>query len=209
MNKVSDVIPGLNGLVLTGGGSRRMGFDKAGIHYQDKPHALYLFQILSLFCEETYISCRMDQRHLWRDLPVLVDEYEDIGPMAAFFSAFKKRRNAGWLIVGCDYPLINKSVIEILIKGRDTSFDISFLTPSHEERYQPLLAIWEKTSLRVIEEQHKNEDFSLRNCMRKLRTHAVQIEDANILFNANTPSDMEEALNLLKNRDLPKNNKTS
>ena len=54
-------IPRLNGLVLAGGKSQRMGEDKGQINYHGKPQREYLYDLLNGFTESTYMSCRPDQ----------------------------------------------------------------------------------------------------------------------------------------------------
>lgn len=46
------------GLVLAGGKSNRMGKDKSRLHYHGQPHALFLYKLLSKFCEKTFLSVR-------------------------------------------------------------------------------------------------------------------------------------------------------
>ena len=46
-----------NGLVLAGGNSTRMGYDKGAIKYYGKAHREYLADLLNGFCSKTYLSC--------------------------------------------------------------------------------------------------------------------------------------------------------
>ncbi len=51
----------LYGLVLMGGSSTRMGRDKAAIQYHDRPQAQYLFELVSSFLPNTFVSVRQGQ----------------------------------------------------------------------------------------------------------------------------------------------------
>ena len=53
--------PVLNGLVLAGGKSIRMGFDKANIKWHAKEQQYYIADLLKEVCENVFISCRPGQ----------------------------------------------------------------------------------------------------------------------------------------------------
>lgn len=107
----------LYGLVLTGGQSKRMGKDKALIDYQGQPHGQYIYNLLTSYCEQVFISARP---HQWsgtplEDLPTLIDGEESIGPIAGILTALQSYPQVNWLIVACDLAYINHQMLEKLI----------------------------------------------------------------------------------------------
>ncbi|MEP6951744.1 MAG: NTP transferase domain-containing protein, partial [Ginsengibacter sp.] len=56
--KMQQATPLLNGLVLAGGKSERMGYDKGMIVWHGREQQYYLADLLKNLCEEVYISCR-------------------------------------------------------------------------------------------------------------------------------------------------------
>lgn len=107
----------LYGLILTGGESRRMQRDKALIEYHGKPHAQYLYELLSGYCETVYLSGRSQQ---WQNtplesLPTLVDRHPSVGPMSGILTALETHPDVNWLVVACDLAYLNGSVIEHLV----------------------------------------------------------------------------------------------
>ncbi|MBE9203561.1 cyclic pyranopterin monophosphate synthase MoaC [Synechocystis salina LEGE 06099] len=107
----------LYGLVLTGGKSKRMGKDKALIDYQGQPHGQYIYDLLSKYCEQVFLSARPGQ---WQgtpleNLPTLVDEGESTGPMSGILTALQSYPRFNWLIIACDLAYINSTMVEKLI----------------------------------------------------------------------------------------------
>ena len=51
----------LNGLVLAGGKSKRMGRDKSSIQWHGKEQQYYMADLLKPQCNEVYISRRQEQ----------------------------------------------------------------------------------------------------------------------------------------------------
>ncbi|AIE74572.1 MULTISPECIES: cyclic pyranopterin monophosphate synthase MoaC [unclassified Synechocystis] len=107
----------LYGLVLTGGKSKRMGKDKALIKYQGQCHGQYIYDLLSKYCEQVFLSARPGQ---WQgtpleNLPTLVDVGESVGPISGILTALRSHPKVNWLIIACDLAYINHGMIEKLI----------------------------------------------------------------------------------------------
>src|SRR5215213_7303867 len=79
----------LNGLVLAGGKSTRMGEDKSIVQWHNKEQHYYVADMLTAFCKEVFISCRAEQGEtVDRNYKIITDEYENAGPLGAIVSAF-------------------------------------------------------------------------------------------------------------------------
>src|SRR5689334_343280 len=88
----------LNGLVLAGGKSSRMGRDKGHLNWHGREQRYYLVDLLTPFCESVFISIREEQRAAIPDgYRIITDSYEERGPYAALLSAFEKNPEAAWL----------------------------------------------------------------------------------------------------------------
>ena len=97
--KISDLIrgllilnvPKLNGLVLVGGKSERMGKDKGLIEYHGVPQREYLYHLLDNFSENTFISCRPDQvREFDGKFQLIQDSISGLGPFWGYFKCFPR-----------------------------------------------------------------------------------------------------------------------
>ena len=80
----------MNGLLLAGGHSSRMGQPKSLISYHGKPHYQYAAELLSIYCEQVFISCRQEQEAWFEGYETIPDsaKYGEIGLLSGVLSAF-------------------------------------------------------------------------------------------------------------------------
>ena len=175
-------IPVVNGLILAGGKSVRMTKDKGLLEYHGKPQREYLAELISEFCNETFISCRHDQREaIGEQYPSLTDTFVELGPLGAILSAF-----------------LTKEAIQNLINSRDPSKTATAYQQPNTEFPEPLIAIWEPKSY-----QQALSFLSLGyTCPRKVLINSdvkmIKATDDQWLRNINYPEEYEQALKQLK-----------
>ncbi len=183
-------IPLLKGLVLAGGDSSRMGFDKGLINYHGIPQQEYIYDLLVPVTVETFISRKKDQVEQ-QSRQILEDQFTGLGPFGGILTAFTYDLTCAWLIVACDFPLLNPATIKQLIEARDVN---SLATSFLDERSlmpEPWITILEPAIYPVLLQYYKNGRSSLRGVLVDYNTAVVRIEDADALLNANTPEEAE------------------
>lgn len=105
--------PKLNGLVLAGGKSQRMGNPKDKINWHGKEQRYFAADLLAPFCNEVFISCRKDQlENFDPNYNALTDTFLNMGPFGGILSALRSQRDKAWLVVACDLPLLDKKSLE-------------------------------------------------------------------------------------------------
>jgi len=191
---LKESLPTLNGLVLAGGKSRRMGRDKGKINYHGKPQREHAFDLLSTCCEQTFLSCRPDQSadpDLF-GMPLIFDSFLGLGPFGAIASAFRENPNTAWLVVACDLPLLDKETLDYLIEQRDPSKIATAFNSPDNEFPEPLITIWEPRSYPVLL-SFLAQGYS---CPRKVLINSdvalVDALDTQVLTNVNSPEDLEQ-----------------
>lgn len=181
----------INGLVLAGGKSSRMGMDKATIHYHGAEQQVHMATIMEPICNNVYISKRTHSlTHL--PYPVIVDSFMDLGPFGAILSAFRSDPNVGWLITACDQPLLQSDHLQVLLDQRDpTKVATCFYNPDTDFP-EPLITIWEpKAYPRLL------EFLALGySCPRKVLINSdiklIKMDDNSFMKNVNTPQERNE-----------------
>lgn len=191
----------LNGLVLAGGKSTRMGEDKGLLQWHGKEQMYYLADMLEEFCNEVFISCRIDQAYsIGKKYKVITDEYENAGPLAAIISAFHQNKNYPWLVVACDLPLLDVKTIDYLIRHRDEDVVATTFNSSYNNLPEPLITIWEANTLPLLERALSEKKYSPQRVLMTARIKVLHAPDAGALLNVNTPEDKEKIMQLLKTK---------
>lgn len=180
----------LNGLVLAGGKSTRMGKDKSLISYFGLEHRKYLAKILAPFCVKVYISCRNEQISENNfDFNPLTDQVPSKGPMSGLLSAFLTHREAAWLIVPCDLPLFSAKNAKQLIDERDSNAMATVFKSPKNHFPEPITGIWEPAAFPLIQEQFNLGNYSLINILNDNHICLVTALDPDGLTNVNTPEE--------------------
>lgn len=184
--------PVVNGLVLAGGKSMRMGQDKGTIDYHGMPQREYAAKLLDTFCEQTFISTSKD---IESEFDLIPDSFSGLGPYGGILSAFRHDPNAAWLVVATDIPLLDESAIAQLINNRNPSKVATCFHNPETKFPEPLITLWEpRAYTRLL-------DFLALgySCPRKALINSeieeLQISNLDALLNANTPEEKERLLN--------------
>jgi molybdopterin-guanine dinucleotide biosynthesis protein A len=200
-DKMNAIIPPLFGLVLAGGKSERMGRDKGQIDYHGKPQREYVYDLLNEICEQTFLSFRENQTEKLEDeKPVLKDSFVGLGPFGAILSAFRKFPNHAWLVVACDLPLMDEKTLNYLVENRNPSNIATAFHSPVTNFPEPLITIWEPKSYPVLF-QFLAQGYS---CPRKVLINSdinlIQVPNAEVLSNANTPEDFERIVSKINTK---------
>ena len=193
--------PRLNGLLLAGGKSSRMGRDKASmvVGGDGITQARRAAELLGKFCERTFVSLRAGQPapEGAQRLEVLVDSPLAQGPLSGILAAFQKDPEAAWLVLACDLPFISEQVLSHLIAHRKPNDPPPFLAfaSSSDGLPEPLCAIYEPSARAVLERHAARGHFCPRHIMIEEKADLIALPKGAIdaLTNLNTPQDLEEA----------------
>ena len=192
--------PILNGLVLAGGKSVRMGFDKTIIEWHGKDQRSYMADTLKEICSDVFISCRTEQQGEIKNYKTIPDTFTGLGPYGAILSAFRENPNAAWFVAASDLPLIDNETLVYLIQHRDTSKIATTFESPHDGFPEPLITIWEPKAYPILL-SFLSQGYS---CPRKVLlnndVHIIKALHPEKLMNVNTEADLVEAKTLLGNK---------
>ena len=189
----------LKGLVLAGGESSRMGFDKGHMDYHGMPQREYLLKLLKACTTEAYVSCRPGQIEDAL-IPVIEDRYNGLGPFGGILSAFQYDPDAAWLVVACDFPLLDADSISQLIEERDTASIATSFLDTHTLMPEPWITILEPAILPILHQYHDRGRSSLRGILVDYNSTVIRAQHPDVLLNANTPEEADRLKQLILER---------
>jgi molybdenum cofactor guanylyltransferase len=198
----------LNGLVLAGGKSVRMGYDKGLIEWHGKEQQYYMADLLKDHCTEVYISCRRDQQKLINNIyKTLTDTFTELGPYGAILSAFREKPDVAWLVVACDLPLLDTGTLQYLKDHRNPSSMATAYESPFNGFPEPMISIWEPKSYPVLLSFLSQGYNCPVRALRNMDTTVLKPQDPGALSNVNTREELAQVQQLLQNK-LPLNHAT-
>jgi len=163
-------------VILAGGRSRRFGQDKAaatllgkrlidrvvGQLPSDWSHRLVVANDLSLVKDT--------------NLPVIGDLIPHHGPMGGILTALKFICTDWALVIACDLPLIETSILR-LIGGRAMVSEADVVVPLLEGRYQPLVAAYRRTCIPTLDRLILQRRLKMVDFFPKARLDCLRAEE--------------------------------
>jgi molybdopterin-guanine dinucleotide biosynthesis protein A len=200
--KLQQAKPILNGLVLAGGKSARMGYDKGAVNWYGKEQRYHMADLLKKHCAEVYISCRdaEQQKQINAEYLSLPDTFTGLGPYGAILSAFREQPDRAWLIIACDLPLVDANVLQHLINNRNTATIATAYQSDYKDFPEPLITIYEPKSYPTLL-QYLAQGYS---CPRKVLINSditlLQSPEPDALANVNTPEELDRIKRILHHK---------
>lgn len=198
---LSGSIPPLNGLVLAGGQSLRMGSDKGLLQYHAKPQRIHVFELLQPLCQDVFVSCNAAQAG-GLHLPEIEDRFLGIGPVAGILSAFQSAPGAAWLTVATDLPHLSSATLEYLIAHRNPS-KLATAFVGADGLPEPLITIWEPRAYPVLLQALGMGITCPRKMLMSCDIERLLPPAPEELRNVNLPAEREAAMAAIHNNPVP------
>ena len=196
----------LEGFILAGGASSRMGQDKGLLRLDGQTLIEHVRAALSPVVARTrVVSARHDESDL--PLPVVPDIFHDCGALGGLHAALKAARTPWSAVVSCDLPFVSAELFLRLASLR-TPAAAAVVPLQRDGRVQPLCALYRQDGcLKVVEEMLTNGELRPRMLLTKVRARLVapdeyaDLKEADLFFlNVNTPVELKQAAALMHAR---------
>lgn len=187
-------------IVLAGGSSRRMQWDKALL---PAPEGTIIEHILNQLEERFYevlISVSSKEKFTFLKRRLIVDDKPDEGPMMGIKTALQASKNEKNFVIACDIPDIDFGFLQRLIREAEHS-DVA-LPISSEGRPEPLFAVYSKSVLPEMEKLLDEGVLSLLPLFERCKVQYVPMGENAWFKNLNTRKDYKDFLKQ-KNRPQP------
>lgn len=186
----------VEGAVLIGGGSTRMGRDKATLEFEGVPLALRVARALGSCVERVRFVARPDA------LPALgydciVDRHDARAPLVGIAAALAACEVSAVLVCACDLPTVDPRVLLALLALAPAQDGADVVAPLGPRGPEPLLAIYRPRLLPELERRIARGELALQALLRDVDTLFVPEADLRALDptlaslrNLNRPEDL-------------------
>ena len=180
----------ISGFILAGGKSSRMGTDKALLWFQNEPLLKHMIRLIEPFCINVALSGQNTDYDRF-NVNMVPDMFSGCGPIAGIYSSLYHSSTDLNLIISVDVPFVNEELIRYLILNFG---EYDCIIPEHNSGVEPLVGLYHKRILPVLEEMIKNGDNKLMNLLAKLNTRFLSCNNLiskypRLFMNINSPED--------------------
>lgn len=180
----------ISAVILSGGRSRRMGRDKAGLVLEGQTFLERTMARLNDI-EDIYLS--VGRQDPYGDCPAvhIRDDYQECGPMGGIQKALSVCKYENLFVTACDMPFMDSGFAFYLAKF--LADDVDAVIPVGRDGCKYVIgAIYHRRVKRVIEAQLEKGDKKLTNLLEKIQVAYVQLEtleQEQKLINVNDPKE--------------------
>lgn len=177
------------GFVLAGGGSTRMGRDKALLDYNGRTLLEHVAaQVRAAAGNVTVIADPARYQRL--GLVVVADQRPACGPLGGIVTALSISSHDWNLIVACDMPGTDASFLEMLIRvALRAPARVDCVLPEGPGGPEPLCAVYHRDALARLRDALDRNILKMRTVVASLEAQSLAVADAGRFRNMNTPED--------------------
>lgn len=198
----------VEGFILVGGASSRMGANKAHLRFGAQTGVERIAAHLQSLSRRVRVVGSHDGFDAtgFENVPDLLERW---GALGGIYSAFEASEAEWIVVVACDLPLVTDALFKRLWNFVDDSFD-AIVPIQSDGRPQPLCAIYRpKTVSSDLAGLIAAGEHMPRAFLAQIRTRWVSFEELSDLpgaehffLNVNTPDDYELARQILEQREV-------
>lgn len=187
----------MTGIVLAGGKSSRMGFNKAFIEFGGKRLIEATVDCLRALFPEVLIIANDPPLYAYLGVKVISDLIPDSGSLGGIYTGLSAASYPTCFFVACDMPFLNADLIKLLVREAE-GWDV--VVPRVGGELQPLHAVYAKSCLPLMKEAIDTGVLKITRFFPKAKVNIIEESilrevDPHLLgfVNVNTPPELEQA----------------
>ena len=187
-------------LILAGGGSRRMGQDKALLLHEGRTFLERMIAVMLTLTPNVLVIADRPDKYALTAGRIAVDLYPDAGPVGGIVTGLGAAGPGLHYVVACDMPVINADVLRLL--RQEIGPDDDAATPYLDDKPEPLYAVYRDTAAPKLRAYLTSGRRSARGALNALNVHHVGADAINRVdpgaasfANINTPSELADFQN--------------
>lgn len=190
-------------IILAGGKSMRMGFDKQFLKLENKSNVELLIEKLSpLFNDFIIVTNKPneydDEKIKYEKIKLVSDEIKDKGPLSGIHIGLKESKSKYAYLIACDMPIVNLDYIRYMMALLKIKESDAVVT---EDRIgiEPFNAFYSRDLYKVIELYLNNDKRDIKTLLQTVNTTYIPHKKAlkmspdwSMFLNLNTKEDLEK-----------------
>lgn len=197
----------VEGFILVGGASSRMGDDKAGLLLDGQTTVAWIADSLRAVTTKIALvgSTTANQETPY---PSISDQLQGWGPLGGIQAALRACAAEYCIVIACDLPFVTPRLFERLLSAASSEALVDAVVPRQKDgRAQPLCAVYrQSTCLAAAEKVIAANEHTPRAMLETVRTRFIEFTElANLpgsdhfFFNLNYPDDFARAREIAVN----------
>jgi molybdopterin-guanine dinucleotide biosynthesis protein A len=161
-------------IILAGGKSSRMGFDKQFLKLRDKYIIEVITDKLQKVFEEIIIVTSRPEEYAQYGFKLAEDEVRDFGPLAGIHVGLKSSSSIYNYIIACDMPFINLKYLEYMMEIiKQHGSEVEGVITRLGEWIEPFNAFYSKSLIPKIEENISKGKRQINTLLQDSNIHYI------------------------------------
>lgn len=184
-------------IILAGGKSSRMGFDKQFLKINNKRLIDMMIEKLKKEFEEIIIVTNKPKEYRGYGQKILTDIIKNAGPLAGIYTGLKEAKFEYAFVIACDMPNIDIDYINYMKEIID-KYKVDVCITKVNGNIEPFHGFYSKKITESIREHLETEKRDIKSLVKKLNTYYVEENlvkryspSLDIFKNLNTRKDLE------------------
>ena len=179
-------------IILAGGKSSRMGFDKGLLKVKGKLIIQDLIDELSNNFTNTLISANNKEYEMFK-LPIISDKIKDIGPIGGIVSCLEKSKTDLNVFISCDSPYIKLGTLnKLILSSVESNADIVY--SNYKNKTHPFPGCFNKRIFPELNKLVLNGERKMTSLFNYFNIGYVDFsyEKEDFFLNLNNPDDLKK-----------------
>lgn len=194
----------ISAMVLAGGKSRRLGFDKALVTLDSEQNLMASAVATLKRVSSDVMVVGSDDTRQGVDARVVTDVFPGKGSLGGMYSGLLRAEYHHCLVVACDMPFVNVDLLAYMVS---CPRDYDVLIPRIGDVLEPLHAIYSKDCLPYMRELLVRDHLKIIDFFDEVRVRYLEADDIDrfdpehlSFFNVNTPEQLARAKRIADSR---------
>ncbi|TJX68182.1 molybdenum cofactor guanylyltransferase [Soehngenia saccharolytica] len=184
-------------IILAGGKSMRMGFDKQFLKLEDKSNIDLLIEKLSPIFDDFLIVTNKPNEYDKEYIRVVSDEIKDKGPLSGIHIGLKESKSKYSYLIACDMPIVNLDYIRYMMDLIKRKQSYAVVTKARIG-IEPFNGFYSKDLIKPIETYLKGNKRDIKTLLETVDTTYISYKKAlrmspdwSMFLNLNTKEDLK------------------